>query len=213
MWLQMVEKFKNKYSIDSSRLQGYDYSQNGMYFVTICTKNREECLGSVVDDRMVLSEMGKIADRFWQEIPKHFPFVNLDVYQIMPNHVHGNIEIINDKNNVETQFIASEINQDVMKKDALKCVSTKNNIKPGGITGLKNPSLNLSSLSNVIKWYKGRCAFEIRKQFNPITFAWQSRFYDHIIRSDKSLNKIREYIETNPEMWERDRNNLENLFM
>jgi hypothetical protein len=76
----------------------------------------------------------------------------------------------------------------------------------GGVTGLKNPSLNLGSLSSIIKWYKGRCAFEIGKQF-PIGFHWQSRFYDHVIRNDETLNKIREYISKNSARWECDRNN------
>ena len=85
--------------------------------------------------------------------------------------------------------------------------------KLGGVTGENNPMLNAGSLANVIRWYKGRCSFEIKKQLNPITFAWQSRFYDHIIRKDESLQKIREYIEANPQMWERDRNNIENVWM
>jgi len=153
----------------------------------------------------------------------------------MPNHVHGILEIwknpvetqfIASKTNITTQNINKSktnivheiqnvpigqnenLNQDAITcQDALKCVSTgENNEKPGGVTGLKNPSLNPGSLSNIIKWYKGRCAFEIRKQLNPITFAWQPKFHDHIIRNDKSLNKIREYIIKNPGMWERDRN-------
>ena len=202
----MEEKFKNRYAIKSGRLHSYDYSSDGMYFVTICTKDREEFFGNVENGKMALSEIGKIAEKFWQEIPKHFPFVNLDIYQIMPNHVHGIIEII--KNDfVETQFIASKNDN----QDALKCVSTGK--ISGGITGMKNPSLNPNSLSNIIKWYKGRCAFEIRKQLNPITFAWQPQFYDHVIRNDESLNKIREYIFKNPAEWERDKNNLENIFM
>ena len=87
---------------------------------------------------------------------------------------------------------------------------------------MKNPSLNHDSLSNIIKWYKGRCSFEINRRdaincvSTNIGFAWQSRFYDHVIRDGRdainrvsTLNRIREYIQTNPQMWERDRNNLE----
>jgi REP element-mobilizing transposase RayT len=244
-----IQKFQNKYTIKSTRLENYDYTQNGLYFVTICTKDREELFGIIKNEKMILNEVGKIANRFWQEIPRHFPFVNLDEFVVMPNHAHGILEIW--KNPVETQFIASRTNitpqiidkpeinianetqngsmgqneisrqdsmicqdafshQDTITcQDALKCVSTVgNNKKPGGgVAGSKNPSLNPGSLSNIIKWYKGRCAFEIRKQLDPITFAWQPRFYDHIIRNDEALNKIREYIITNPARWERDRNN------
>ncbi len=217
----MPEKYKNKYRIESSRLAGYDYSQNGMYFITICTKNREEFCGKIEDGKMILSDTGRIMEKFWLEIPAHFSFVVLDVFQIMPNHVHGIIEINRNYLDVETQFIASNVVSDAINptlmrpSDAINRVSTmlENGKKPGGITGNHNPSLNPFSISNIMKWYKGRCAFEIRKQLNPITFVWQPRFYDHIIRNDESLNKIREYIQTNPQMWERDRNNVENLWM
>jgi REP element-mobilizing transposase RayT len=206
--MKTLEKYKNKYRIKSSRLQGYDYSENGMYFVTICTKEREHFFGKIKNYRMILNKTGEIVDQFWQEIFRYFPFIKLDTYQIMPNHIHGLIEIIKEIDNyVETRFTAS---QNLISKDAINRVSTK--IR-GGITGNDNPMLNLGSLSNVIKWYKGRCSFEIRQQPNPITFAWQSRFYDHIIRNEIELNKIREYIISNPEMWERDRNNIENLWM
>ena len=238
----MSEKFQNKYTIKSTRLENYDYSQNGLYFVTICTKDREELFGKIVNEKMFLNDVGKIVNQFWQEIPKHFPFVNLDEFILMPNHMHGIIEILKNPI-VETHFNASKTNitskindasgvnivqgkqgavmfqdgiarkDELTCQDALKCVSTENNKQPGGVTGLKNPSLNPGALSNIIKLYKGRCAFEIRKQLSPITFAWQPKFYDHIIRDNESLNKIREYVIKNPEMWERDRNNVENVFM
>jgi len=186
----MPEKFKQKYSIKSVRLQGYDYAQNGMYFVTICAKDKEHFFGEIENGEMILNEIGKIANQFWQEIPKHFPFVNLDEYQIMPNHVHGIIEIIN-RDFVETPFMASWGLPDAEKilqntqnagnpRDAINRVSTEDNKKRGGITGENNPMLNPNSLSKIIRWYKGRCTFEIKKQFNPILFAWQSRYYDHI---------------------------------
>ena len=242
--MKRPDKFQNKYTTKSTRLENYDYSQNGLYFVTICTKDREELFGEIKDEKMILNEIGKTANQFWREIPKHFPFVNLDEFVVMPNHVHGILEIW--ENPVETQFIASRTSitsktidtskaniasvlgcqdgisrqnaltyQDgISHQDALKCVSTAENKKqPGGVTGLKNPSLNPDSISNIIKLYKGRCAFEIRKQLGPVTFAWQPKFYDHIIRNDESLNKIREYIIKNPQMWERDRNMPENVFV
>ena len=106
---KMSDKFKNKYTIQSSRLQGYDYSQNGMYFVTICAKDKEHFFGEIENETMNLSDIGKIAKEYWQEISKHFPFVNLDEFVVMPNHLHGIIEIINNnQKNVETQFIASK---------------------------------------------------------------------------------------------------------
>lgn len=87
------QKFQNKYTTKSTRLENYDYSQNGLYFVTICTKDREELFGEIVNEKMILNEVGKVANQFWQETPKHFPFVNPDQFVVMPNHVHGILEI------------------------------------------------------------------------------------------------------------------------
>lgn len=90
----MVDLFRNKYRVSSTRLQTHDYSSNGYYFLTICTKNRENYFGEIVNNKMQLSKIGKTAKKFWREIPKHFPFVKLDEFVVMPNHVHG-IIIIN----------------------------------------------------------------------------------------------------------------------
>ena len=79
----------------SIRLPGYDYSQNGFYFLTICTRNRECLFGQIRNGMMFLSEIGEIVDLCWQEIPCHFPHVVVREYVIMPNHIHGIIEICN----------------------------------------------------------------------------------------------------------------------
>ena len=92
----MPDKFQNKYRISSARLQHWDYGSDALYFVTICTQNREHYFGEIDDGKMQLSETGKIAYRFWFEIPNHFPFVELGEFVVMPNHIHGIIII--DKN-------------------------------------------------------------------------------------------------------------------
>ncbi len=87
-------------------------------------------------------------------------------------------------------------------RDAINRVSTTN----GGITGEHNP-MGKNTLGEIIRWYKGRSTFEIRKIYPD--FQWQSRFYDHIIRTEESLYNIRNYIISNPGMWGKDRNNPE----
>lgn len=97
----MPDKFRNKYRISSARLRNWDYGSNAIYFVTICTQNREHYFGEIADGQMNLSETGKMANRFWFEIPNHFPFVQLGEFVVMPNHVHGIIIIdkpINSRN-------------------------------------------------------------------------------------------------------------------
>lgn len=90
----MSEKYKNKYRIDSARASWWDYGSNATYFVTICTKNRIHFFGHIEDGMMFYEEIGEIAHECWQVIPQHFPFVILDEFVIMPNHIHG-IIIIN----------------------------------------------------------------------------------------------------------------------
>ena len=85
--------YKNKYRIESTRLPTYDYSSNGYYFVTICTHKKHCYFGKIINAKMQLSQVGKIAQKHWQEIPEHFDGVDIDEYVIMPNHVHGIIVI------------------------------------------------------------------------------------------------------------------------
>ncbi|XLQ20227.1 MAG: transposase [Candidatus Moraniibacteriota bacterium] len=198
----MTEKFKNKYRKKSLRIQGYDYSQNGAYFVTICTKDKINYFGKIKNGEMVLSDIGNIVQKYWQEISNQFSFVQLDEFVIMPNHVHGIIIINMDVGENTTGC-----------RDAINRVSTNN----GGVTGKNNPMMH-NSISRFIRWYKGRCTFEIKKlhknAMNRVStnhdFAWQSRFYDRIIRDDVELNKIREYIQINPREWDYDKDNIDN---
>jgi REP element-mobilizing transposase RayT len=186
--------FKNKYRIKSSRLRNWDYSHDGVYSVTICTKNRELYFGNIKNDKIKLSKIGEIARNNWLEIPKHFSFVALDYFMVMPNHIHGIIEIRNGNGNC---------------RDAINRVSTFHPDNSGGITKTHNSMLHPGSLSTIIRWFKGRTTFEINK--TNIHFQWQPRFYDHIVRDEKSLNQIRKYIHNNPLKWEFDRNNPEQM--
>ena len=221
----MQNKFQNKYRIPSSRLQTWDYGTNGAYFITICTQNREHFFGIVQNGTVQLSQIGKIAEQLWIEIPNQFPFIELGNFVVMPNHVHGiliinkivspsvetrfiasnNIESLDNK---ETRFIASnkiesnvvdDINDDVNEETRLIASLPDKN---GGFSGDKNPMLN-DTISKIIRWYKGRCSFECRKINSD--FGWQSRFYDHIIRNSKSFDIIQNYIFENPMNWEKDK--------
>ena len=88
-----MEKFKDKYRIESARMPGWDYSRGGKYCITICTKNRICCFGDVTDGKMGLNDMGKIANDLWLEIPEHFDDTYLDEHIVMPNHIHGIVVI------------------------------------------------------------------------------------------------------------------------
>ena len=91
----MVEKYKNKYRIKSTRLEGYNYSRAGLYFITICTNNRLNLFGKIDDNgKMELNDSGKMINFWWSEIETHFEWCKINEFIIMPNHIHGIIEII-----------------------------------------------------------------------------------------------------------------------
>jgi len=110
----MADKYQNKYRISSARLKNWDYSRDGAYFITICTKDRKHFFGKIINEEMYLSDLGLIAHKYWMEIPQHFPFVKLGVMVIMQNHMHGIIIIDNAKNNV---------NNNVNRRDAIHRIS------------------------------------------------------------------------------------------
>ena len=184
----MSIKYKNKYRIKSTRFRNWDYGWNASYFVTICTYNREHYFGKIINSLMQLSEIGYLADKYWCEIPEHFPFVELGKFVIMPNHIHG-IVVINKPNDgrfdvVETQNFTSLQSQ----------ITSKNKFGP--------QSKNLAS---IIRGYKIGVTKNAHKI--PLNFKWKSRFYDHIIRNDKSYKSIAEYIKSNPKNWNEDKLN------
>jgi len=167
-------KFKGKYRIASARWASWDYSSNAAYFITICTANRAHDFGEIVNGEMNLSALGQSAWDCWNEIPAHFPFVELGAFVVMPNHAHGIVVI--DKPNVETQYFAS---------------LPKNKFGP--------QSQNLAS---IVRGYKiGVTKFANQ---NHIPFKWQTRYHDHVIRDTPEHERIHEYILTNPQNWEED---------
>lgn len=93
----MDNLFRNKYRIPSARASWWDYRQNGYYFVTICTDNHKSFFGDVISESMELTEIGQIAYKCWSDIPQYYPFATLDVFIVMPNHVHGIIIIEKDQ--------------------------------------------------------------------------------------------------------------------
>ncbi len=220
----MAEKYQNKYRSKSARLENWNYGWNAEYFVTINTHNRIHFFGEIYNNKMDLSDVGKLAEQYWFEIPKYFPYIKLGAHVVMPNHVHGIIIIdkpynyFETKNNEpmgENKIIDSGISH--MGRDEINRVPTHvgythpngNSETPppsqktkGGITQHNNPML-YDNLSRVVRWFKGRVTFESRKI--DIKFCWQARFYDHIIRNDKAFYNISKYIINNPKNWERDR--------
>ena len=202
-----MDKFQNKYRIPSARWQTWDYGSNGAYFITICIQNRRHFFGEIIDSTipdesiMHLNDMGEMAEKYWVEIPQYFPFVSLGNFVIMPNHMHG-ILIIDNPTIVQTRLIASLSDLQSPTPESTSENNSTPTTKTGGITGDKNPMFH-ENISRIIRWYKGRCSFEIRKTHSD--FGWQSRFYDHIIRNSASYENIQNYISNTPQNWIKDK--------
>ena len=170
--------YNNRYRIESTRLKDWDYSRAGWYFITICTKNREMMFGNISNNRMILNKKGEIVRNSWDDLVNHYSNIKLDAFIIMPNHIHGIIAITH---NVKT---------------GLKPVSTIKN---------KPVSVKQYTLSEIMRGFKTFSARKINQLYNRSGIPlWQPRFYDHIIRNNNDLTRIREYIRNNPNKWQND---------
>jgi REP element-mobilizing transposase RayT len=154
----------------SNRLRDYDYSRDGYYFITICTRGRKNFFGDIKEGTMALNRCGEIVNRCWRDLARHYPNCSLNSFVVMPNHVHGIIVIDNG---------------DVVG----------NGLKPF-------PTHGLSEIIRGFKTFSSRKINEEIKIDNK--FQWQKLFYDHIMRDDKSLENLRQYIMYNPLKWELD---------
>ena len=175
----MMTILKNRRSL---RLSGYDYSQGGAYFVTICVNKRQGLLGPIINNQMQLNHYGKIADTSWTYLAQAYPYVELDEWIIMPNHLHGII------------FIAPD---NIISTDCR-----------GGSRTAPTGARKIKSLGRLIGAFKTISTKQINftRKISGASF-WQRNFYEHVIRDDHSLNCIREYIVTNPLQWDLDREN------
>ena len=190
---RLMPKFKfdpQKHHRISIRLKGYDYLQAGAYFVTLVAYQRDCLFGEIRDAKMVLNDFGTIADECWRAIPGHFEHVELGAYVVMPNHVHGVI-VINDMGDGMGRGAA------MLRPYDDNPHPHKINVKPG-------------SLGAIVRSFKSAVSYRINKEYNA-TGIWQRNYYEHIIRNDKDLQRITDYIETNPLRWNDDDENPVNV--
>jgi len=193
----MNDKFKNKYRIETTRLKGWNYGKNGYYFVTICTKDRIPYFGSVINGKVKLSEIGKIAFDELQKTPdiRIDMNVKLGEFVIMPNHIHCIIIIGENEYNTNRR---DAMRFDNNYRDAMHGVSTINNTNNTNKFGPQS-----KNLPSIIRGFKSAVT-KRAKIINP-NFSWQRNYYEHIIRDEKSFKTISEYIINNPLKWNEDK--------
>ncbi|GAB4487281.1 MAG: transposase [Raineya sp.] len=179
--------YKNKYRSETHRLVGRDYSQEGVYFITICCEGRICFLGDVQENEVILNDWGKIVEEeILLSIEKRTDW-KFHQWVIMPNHLHFLIEIVN-TSNIDTHNVV-----DTHCSAYLQQQQQTLHRKP-------------RSISSFVAIFKSKTTKKIREMIeNPEQKIWQNNYHDHIVRNQDSFNKIYNYIGNNPMMWQKDK--------
>lgn len=190
------------------RLQHYDYSSAGLYFVTIVTDKRQNFFGDIENGQMHENELGLMIRTYWLGLPERYS-VGLDEFIIMPNHFHGIIEIIN-------------ADAGVVDSGVMNCETGVMNDAPTDNTPTRQNNISqmgTGSLGEIVRYFKGRSTFEIRRRgvihdarektsitniASTTEKIWQRNYFERVIRDEKELNQIREYVVNNPVNWKDD---------
>ena len=205
-----MEKFQNKYCIPSARANWHNYN-GGVYFVTICTKNREHYFGEICPGpQMHLSPIGQYAYNQFINVKTHYPYAKIPLFVIMPDHIHAIVTI--DGENDTCRDVARNVCNENIARDACgngvhtQCRDVARNVSTGVNTQMANISPRKNSLAVVIRGVKSSITHYANE--NNIPFAWQTRFHDRIIRNQDEFDKISDYIEKNVVNWQNDMGNM-----
>lgn len=215
MEISVAEKLVRR----SLRSKGYDYSDSGAYFVTVCTDERVCYFGNIVDGIMISFPIIDVAREIWLDIPNIFPYVDLDAFIIMPNHIHGIVIIKKEHKNLHHKNPKDDksLRRSLFNQAHIDCGNRKRN----GFNHTSSVFMSRSStekkdwiltkhpgqtLGKIVRYFKAKSARIIHDNGFP-RFDWQSNYFEHIVRSAKELNAIREYIINNPIRWTLDREN------
>jgi REP element-mobilizing transposase RayT len=197
----MKSNSPQKHHRRSIRLQGFDYSSQGAYFVTIVTQGREHLFGDIVDEAMTLNQAGEMVVKWWNELPNKFPNVILGECVVMPNHFHGIIFIV--------RTVGADLR--VCPDDAGNASAQKGGISKKG-EHIGSP-IRTAPLSRIVQWFKTMTTNEyIRgvKHLNWKPFVgklWQRNYFEHVIRNETDLHQKTDYIVGNPSRWDEDDEN------
>ncbi|MBI4454476.1 MAG: hypothetical protein HY644_01110 [Acidobacteria bacterium] len=208
--------YRQKYRVESTRLKNWNYDSNGYYFVTICALEGKSFFGRIEEEQVHLSPIGKIVEEEWRKTGKIRANICLDKWILMPNHLHGIVVIMNEGARIPSEWPQRETETPSrgVSTGHWPLITTEH--QPLVETPWRGVSTTLScaarsqwrpnSIGSIIGQFKSICTKRIRAM-GVSDFGWQSRFYDHIIEDDESLNEIREYIINNPRKWELETHN------
>jgi REP element-mobilizing transposase RayT len=187
----------------SIRLRGYDYTQAGAYFITICTQNRRSLFGRIVNGTMQLNDAGRMVESIWNTLPLLHPGLETDAFIVMPNHIHGIIFIVGAGLPAPIQ---DERDDDREMADQAENERSSTRVAP----------TEIQKIGDIIGEFKSRVTVEYIRGVK--TRGWkgfdqrllQRNYFEHIIRNERALNLIRQYIAENPQKWEESLENPEN---
>jgi len=174
----------------SIRLKKYDYTQPGGYFITMVTFEREHLFGEIENEEVKLSKFGLVAKQQWEKLPKRFPNIELGAFVVMPNHVHGIIQIL--------ERTGTANNSTSHGDDSSRRAPTE---------GFQKPVPN--SIPTIVRSYKSAVSYRINlMRGSDGVPVWQRNYYEHVIRNHEDWDRIHQYIEANPSNWAEDKENL-----
>jgi REP element-mobilizing transposase RayT len=192
----------------SIRLKGYDYRQAGAYFVTVCTQDRSFLFGEMVHGEMRLNDAGKMVYDVWNDLPAFYPGVQTDAFIVMPNHIHGIIILVGADPRVCPGQPSVGVGPRAYPDSGPRAYpgQPQEMGQPQGVA----PTMGLPDVVHRFKTMTTKRYADGVKRLGWEPFRgrlWQRNYYEHIIRNEESLNRIREYILTNPMRWALDREN------
>ncbi len=202
----------NIHNRKSIRLKGYDYSQAGLYFITICAKDRMCLFGNVIDGKMILNDAGRMVEKWYRELENKFPDVICHEMVVMPNHFHCIVENVGYTVGVDLRVCPYKTNVPISVEHVSGNPIMDEHVLNEQILGKQILSEHVGSpLHRVVQWFKTMSTNEyIRgvKQLGWQSFngkLWQRNYWDHIIRDEQSYQRIAEYIINNPKNWDNDK--------
>jgi len=196
----------------SIRLKGYDYSQAGLYFVTICCQNREHMYGRIENGKMILNEPGLMIEKWYYELENKFPDIKCREMVVMPNHFHCIIENVGADPRVCPNI--NKITKPISGGQSLTALGEQPSVLLG-----EQPLVLLgehvgSPLHSVVQWFKTMSTNEYIRGVKTKHWQrfdgklWQRNYWEHIIRNEKSYYTISDYIRNNPQKWDDDLLNI-----
>lgn len=197
----------------SIRLKGYDYSQAGLYFITICCQDRAHLFGHIENGEMILNDAGMMVENEWLKLPKRYKNIQLHEFVIMPNHFHAILEITKQNNATVATLVVAQ-NETVAQNDGDSQKGQPQGIAPtDNPTDMDNPTdtVKNETIGDMVGAFQSIVTVEYIRGVKTLDWQpfngkiWQRNYWEHIIRTENDYQRIAQYIINNPKNWNKDK--------